>query len=31
MSNCFLQYMAGYTVEIFDIIQSEVALQKQVH
>ena len=30
-SNCFLQYMAGYTVANFDVIQSEVALQKQVH
>ena len=28
-SNCFLQYIAGYTVAIFDVIQSEVALKSK--
>ena len=31
MSNYFQQYITGYTVAIFDVIQSNVALQKQVH
>ena len=30
-SNYFGQYIEGYTVAIFDITQSDVALQTQVH
>ena len=30
-SNYFRQYIAGYTVAIFDVIQSDIALQNQVH
>ena len=30
-SNSFVQYIAGYTVTNFDLIQSEVTLQKQVY
>ena len=31
MSNYFQQYIAGYTVAMFDVIQSDVALQNQEH
>ena len=30
-SNYFPQYIAGYTVPIYDIIKSDIALQSQVH